>query len=255
MERTYRGLGFDPAPGEPDSVSQAIGQLNSAAAALAEVPTALRRAGELSAGWRGSAAEAFRARLQNLPSGLDSRERALRRAAGVLERWAGVLSANLRRAEDLDQRALRLRRQLVTARDDLQDRQNAADLAATAASAASASTELAVATARVSELDSALADLLESARQLERDHLRAAEAFAAELAELRGTESDRPDRPAAADAPFARLVGETLGRASRTSGTLAGLLLPAAVPAASPAAGAPAALAAAIARSGGTSRR
>jgi hypothetical protein len=237
----YRGLGFDPVPGELSSVSQAVAQFRSAAEALADVAPSLRRAGELSHSWQGDAAEAFRARLRDTPGGLASRAGELRRAADVLDRWAETLLANKRVAEELDEQALRLRGRLRSAQDLLQDKQNARDLAMNPA----AETEVALASTLVSDLESALDEVLAKARRLERDHLRAADAVANELASGTPTESE----PA-----VARPAIDALARAASTANTLAGLLVPAGHAAAAPprAAGA---LAAAIAASGGTTRR
>ncbi|MGB3441286.1 MAG: hypothetical protein WBA97_21250, partial [Actinophytocola sp.] len=132
---TYRGLGFDPTPGSVDAVTQTITQLRAAADALASVEPAVRTAARHAASWEGAAADAFRAQV---PTGDVGR---LRAAIPVLEQWAGTLVANKRRTEDLDARALRARRALDDARDALQDKQNALDLAATPAAAASASVE------------------------------------------------------------------------------------------------------------------
>jgi hypothetical protein len=223
MNRTYHGLGFDPAPGDPDAVAQLITQYTAVAGALAGVQPALRQAGELSQDWHGMAAGTFRQRLQNIPSGLDSQEQLLRKAVEVLGRWAEVLGANRRLAEELDARAVRLRRRIEAATDEVQDRRTNADLAGTLAASASATADLAAATNRLADLESELAEVLAAARGLERDHLRAADAFADELGEARGGVLLRA---APAVRPFTRTAGQLLDRASRTAGTLAGLLLP-----------------------------
>jgi hypothetical protein len=223
MNRIFHGLGFDPAPGDPDAVVQLIAQYTAVAEALAGVDPALRRAGELSEDWHGMAAGKFRQRLRDVPSDVDSQERLLRRAVEVLGRWADVLGANRRLAEELDARAVRLRRRIEAATDEVQDRRTTADLAGTLAASASATADLAAATNRLADLESELAEVLAAARGLERDHLRAADAFADELGEARGGVLLRA---APAVRPFTRTAGQLLDRASRTAGTLAGLLLP-----------------------------
>lgn len=247
MERTYRGLGFDPTPGELGSVTQAMAQFTEAADALDAVGPGLRRAEELSGGWHGAAADAFRARLRHTPGDLEARQRPLRQAAEVLGRWAETLGANQRRAEELDEQAVRLRRLIEAARDDLQDRQNALDLAATSAAAASASMELTASSTRIADLSSALDEVLARARTLERDHRRAADAVADELAQARGGDVPQPAAPAQ---PVLRALGDLLGRASQTSTALADLVIPprsGADSAAVPAGGAAAALAGVLA--------
>lgn len=245
MNRTYHGLGFDPAPGDPDAVAQLIAQYTAVAEALAGVDPAVRRAGELSQDWHGMAADSFRARLGDIPSDVDVRERRLRQATEVLGRWAEVLAANRRLAEELDARAVRLRRRIEAATDEVQDRRTTADLAGTLAASASATADLAAATNRLADLESELAEVLAAARGLERDHLRAVDAFADELGQTRGGVLLLHAAPAVR--PFTRTAGQVLDRGSRTASTLAGLLLPAGTGAAPPrAAGA---LAAAIGQS------
>src|SRR5439155_12580051 len=151
-------------------------------------------------------------------------ERLLRKAVEVLGRWAEVLGANRRLAEELDARAVRLRRRIEAATDEVQDRRTTADLAGTLAASASATADLAAATNRLADLESELAEVLAAARGLERDHLRAADAFADELGEARGGVRLRA---APAVQPLARTAGQVLDRASRTASTLSGLLLPA----------------------------
>jgi len=236
----YQGLGFDPTPGELGAVTQAIAQLADAADAIAEVQPALRRAGELAQPWQGAAAEAFRARLRDAPH--DREEPRLRRAVLALDRWADVLTVNKRRAEELDVRAVRLRKRLDTARDLLQDKQNARDLAATSSAAAGAEADLASVSTVIADLESELDDVIAKARTLERDHLRAAEAVADELA---GGEIPGP----ATGSALGRTVTEALGMASATSSALAGLLLPAGSGATVPS-GAAGALAAALSANG-----
>lgn len=216
---TYRGLEFDPTPGRLDDVAAAADRLTAAADALAEVEPALRDAARHAHDWHGVAAEAFRARLTAIPGGLADRERALRAAAAVLDRWARTLAEHKRVTEDLDAAAVRLRARLRDAQDEVQDRQNALDLASTSAVAAGASIELSGARGRVADLESALAEVLDRARALERDHRRAADAAADELAV--GT----PEQAAPASRAV-RAVAGVLATASATSATLAGLLAP-----------------------------
>jgi uncharacterized protein YukE len=224
----YRGLGFDPTPGSVDAVVATADQLRGAATALAGVDPALRRAESAVHGWRGSAADAFRAAVRDTPSDFAERERALRDGAAALDRWAQTLAANQRRAEELDRAAVRLRGRLDAARDLVQDKQNALDVAATPVAAASASTEVTAATSAVAELERELAEVVERARNLEREHLRAANAVADELAAPPGA-APVPR----SDEPVLRALSGVLGRASQTSRSLAALLAPGA-PAAPP---------------------
>ncbi len=208
---TYRGLGFDPTPGSVDAVAQTIAQLRAAADALASVAPAVRAASRQASSWEGAAADAFRARAA-VP---DADVAPLRAAIPVLEQWAETLAANRRRAEELDATALRLRRALDDARDALQDKQNALDLAATPAAAAGASVEVAAATDRVAAAEAALDAVLSDARVLARDHQRAADEAAAVL---------DTGPPPVADRPAVRALAGVLDRSSRLSASLGALV-------------------------------
>ncbi len=225
---TYRGLGFDPTPGSVDAVEQTVAQLRAAVDAMVSVEPALRAAERHSHSWEGAAAEAFRGRL-TVPS---VEPAPLRAAIPVLERWAATLAANRRRTEELDAQAVRLRRALDDARDVLQDKQNALDLAATPTAAAGASIEAASATSRVADLEAELAEVVDRARALEREHHRAADEVADELS---------ADTAPRAERPVIRALAGVLGNASRTSAALAGLLAPGTGTAPGPAASAVAA--------------
>jgi len=239
VRTVYRGLGFDPTPGSVDAVVASADQLRGAAAALAGVDPALRKASSAVHGWQGAAADAFRAALRDTPSDFAARERTLRDGAAALDRWAQTLAANQRHAEELDQTAVRLRARLDAARDALQDKQNALDLASTPVTAASASTEVTAATSAVADLEGKLAEVVEKARRLAREHLHAANAVADELAAPQGA----APAPRSSE-PVPRALSGVLGRASRTSSSLATLLAPG-TPAAPPA-GAAAAFAGAL---------
>ncbi|MPZ81067.1 MAG: hypothetical protein GEV28_12015 [Actinophytocola sp.] len=218
---TYRGLEFDPTPGRLDSVHAAIAQLTSADSALGAVEPALRDAERQSAAWQGEAADTFRARLHATPSDFDGTRRRLRDAVAALEGWARTLVADKRHTEELDARAVRLRRRLDDARDAVQDKQNALDLAATPSAAAGASIELSGATSRVADLETALSSVLDEARDLEREHRRAADEVADALAVAGGA----APTPRAESSAIRALAG-VLGSASRTSAALGGLLRP-----------------------------
>jgi hypothetical protein len=211
VRATYRGLGFDPTPGSVDAVAAVVAQLRAAVTALTSAQDAVRAATRHTASWQGAAADAFRARAAVPPGDPGP----LRTAIPVLERWAETLAANRRRTEELDARALRLRRALDDARDALQDRQNELDLAATPAAAATANAAVAVAAERVAAAESALAAVLADARALADEHQRAADEAAVALGAAPADE-----RPAVRE-----LVG-LLDRSSRTAAALGALVSP-----------------------------
>ncbi len=161
----YRGLGFDPTPGDAGAVAAAS---ERCAAAFADPGVPPER-------WTGAAAQGFRERLEAVVSELTAVRRAMRAAAEVLDGWAGTLLGNQRRAEDLDRRALRLRRDLTDAADEV-DRTGAL---ASFTAAHSSSHEQAL--NRHDELSRKLDEVLEEARLLERDHRAEARRVAARL--------------------------------------------------------------------------
>ncbi len=230
---SYRGLGFDPTPGSVDAVAQTVERLRAAAEALSSVEPSVRAAARQTSSWHGQAADAFRTRLTAPPVA----PAPLLAAIPVLEQWAATLAANIRRTEELDATARRLRRALDDARDVLQDKQNALDLAATPAAAAGASVEVAAAQSRVADAEAALDAVLNEARELAREHRRAAD----EAADALDTDAAPPP-----DQPAIRALAGLLDRSSRTSATLAGLVAPGSFRAATGGAGAFAAAVAGI---------
>ncbi|MFC6088521.1 hypothetical protein [Saccharothrix lopnurensis] len=150
----YRGLGFDPTPGHAGAVAAAS---ERCAAAFADP-------GPPPEGWTGAAANGFRTRLEAVVSELTAVRRAMRAAAEVLDDWATTLLGNQRRAEELDRRAVRLRRELADAADEVD---HTGALARFTPSHAAAHQE---AVARHDELSARLDEVLDEARTLARDH-------------------------------------------------------------------------------------
>ncbi|MGZ3146251.1 hypothetical protein ACVDFE_30515 [Lentzea chajnantorensis] len=147
----YRGLGFDPVPGDPGAVAAASDRCRH----RVEVPPP-------PTGWTGAAADAFTARLAQVRDELETAQRTLGAAADALDDWAGTVLANQRRAEELDRRARALR----GAVDD-------ADNAVVIASFRGGPEHVAAA-ARLEELRGELDGVLAAARDLEADHRSAA---------------------------------------------------------------------------------
>lgn len=157
----YRGLGFDPVPGDAGAVASAGERCRHAV----EVPAP-------PAGWEGAAAEAFAARLAGMRDDLETARRTLGAAADVLDEWAGTVLANQRRAEDLDRRARELRRAIDDADNDVV----LASFRGGPAHEAAAG--------RLEELRRELDGLLAAARDLEADHHSAARRVAERLRRL-----------------------------------------------------------------------
>ncbi|WP_410633037.1 hypothetical protein [Amycolatopsis sp. cmx-4-83] len=155
----FRGLGFDPVPGNPDAVAEAARRCTAAAARLREI----RPPGEIP-DWAGPSARALAERAGRAATGLATAPEAMEAAAGVLDGWAGTLVAHHRRAEELDVRAGAARRAVVDAEDDVERAETEAQFApGTAGTLAAARTRLAD---RRQDLDGVLTE----ARDLERVH-------------------------------------------------------------------------------------
>jgi uncharacterized protein YukE len=153
--------------------------------------------------WTGAAAEGFRTRLEAVVSELTAVRRAMRAAAEVLDGWATTLLGNQRRAEELDRRALALRRALAEASDEL-DRTGA--MASFTAADGEAHDR---AVARHDELRRRLDDVLDEARLLERDHRAEARRVAERL---------RAEEPST-------VIADTLTSFSSVTAELASVLL------------------------------
>lgn len=175
----YRGLGFDPTPGD----AEAVAAVSRRCALGVDVPAA-------PAGWSGAAAEGLAARWEAVVSELAAVRRAMRAAAEVLDAWAGELLGNRRRAEELDARAVRLRRELADAADEV-------DYTGALASFTPGHGELhAAAVARHDDLVRRLEEVLAEARSLERDHHAAARRVAERLRETEAAHRGRAGTPA-----------------------------------------------------------
>lgn len=179
---SYRGLGFDPAPGLSGAVDALVAACTEAAEALSGVAPALRTSDDAAADWTGPTADTFRERMARVPGGLDDRRDVLVRAAGVLTGWASTLAGNRRQAEALDARALRVRNRLRDAEDEVRRSQDAADLAATPAATAAAEVRLAAARDALDSVSAELNAVLAEADALRHEHQRAADVVANELA-------------------------------------------------------------------------
>ncbi|MFD5826089.1 hypothetical protein [Lentzea sp. NPDC060358] len=157
----YRGLGFDPAPGDAGAVAAASARCRH----LVELPAP-------PAGWEGAAADAFAARLAGLRDDLETARRTLGTAAGTLDDWAGTVLANQRRAEELDRRARSLRGAAEDADNDVVQ------------ASFRGGPDHVAATARLEELRRELDGVLAAARDLEADHRSAARRVADRLRHL-----------------------------------------------------------------------
>lgn len=160
----YRGLGFDPTPGSPDAVMAVSERCTRAVNSLPAFNQ------DTDGWWTGAAAGAFTGRLTGTPAELAEAQRVLAAAAEVLDEWATTLLANQRRAEQLDQRALRLRRAISEASDEVDSTATIAQFSTDPG----AEQERGKAVTRYEGLRRELSEVLDEARLLGRDHLAAA---------------------------------------------------------------------------------
>ena len=171
MTNDYRGLGFDPAPGDHDAVAAASQHCASAAAragAAARAARAARGAGDRS--WAGGAADAAWARLDRIPSTLDNAGRLLETTSAILDEWTGTLLGNQRLADQLDRRARQCLRAMADASDQV-DRATTAVQFTAGPGAADAEAARVAAVARHDALRRELDAIRDAARVLARDHL------------------------------------------------------------------------------------
>ncbi|MFB9683963.1 putative T7SS-secreted protein [Amycolatopsis plumensis] len=103
--RDFPALGFDPAPGDLDGITDLAGKYRAVGGNLTEADDALRRIVRKQGIWQGEASEAFARRVGPLPEYLDDAAKSMTRAADALEGWAQNLGDLQKRAADLEARA------------------------------------------------------------------------------------------------------------------------------------------------------
>ncbi|MEU7789404.1 putative T7SS-secreted protein [Amycolatopsis sp. NPDC049159] len=103
--RDFPALGFDPAPGDLDGVTDLAAKYRAVSTDLTEADDSLRRIVRKQGVWQGAASEAFVRRLGPLPQYLEGAARSMSDAADALEEWARHLGDLQKRASDLEARA------------------------------------------------------------------------------------------------------------------------------------------------------
>jgi hypothetical protein len=103
--RDFPALGFDPAPGDLDGVTDLAGKYRAVSDDLTEADDSLRRIVRKQGIWQGEASEAFARRIGPLPEYLDGAAKSMGRAADALEEWAQSLGDLQKRAAELEARA------------------------------------------------------------------------------------------------------------------------------------------------------
>jgi ABC-type transporter Mla subunit MlaD len=104
-KRDFPALGFDPAPGDLDGVTDLAGKYRAVSKDLTEADDSLRQIVRQQGIWQGEASEAFARRIGPLPQYLEGAARSMGEAADALEKWSQDLGDLQKRAADLEARA------------------------------------------------------------------------------------------------------------------------------------------------------
>ncbi|MGQ0839811.1 hypothetical protein [Actinokineospora sp.] len=115
MARSFPALGFDPAEGEVSSVQELLINLAQVQTMLAAVGPRLSEAIKIADDWDGSAAEEFSDHGDDLPLGIDKGAESMTKASTALATWGGQMKANQDKADDLEAKAKKLKKQLKAA--------------------------------------------------------------------------------------------------------------------------------------------
>ncbi|OXM70369.1 putative T7SS-secreted protein [Amycolatopsis vastitatis] len=103
--REFPALGFDPAPGELDGITDLAGKYRAVSTDLTQADDSIRRIVRKQGIWQGEASEAFARRVGPLPQYLEGAARSMGEAADALEGWSRDLGDLQRRAAELEARA------------------------------------------------------------------------------------------------------------------------------------------------------
>jgi len=248
MRSDYRGLGFDPVPGAAEAVIAASTRCTRTATEAEDAMPAVRTAATVPRGdWTGPAADAYGGHLARAEPALEKTSRSMRAAADILDSWAGAVLANRRRAEELDRRALLLRRAVRDAEDEVERATTDSQFSGDPGAGTGIVRAEACLHAQRRELDS----VINSAHALGNDHRATAEAVAERLRLLGDGDLDAATRVPTRAERFVSLT-RTLGSSSALAVDLSSAILRGGTPS-TPSPGAAAAFAGALggqARSG-----
>jgi uncharacterized protein YukE len=214
---SYPGLGFDPTPGEPSAVQNALTQIADGGGKLEMLMGTIESDLDLSDGWEGSAADEFHDNLDDIPRALNSGAQSMEYVANALVTWAGQLVDNKRQAEVLDKLALELKQQLRAAVAELNQAQARLESAhgAGRATAQAAFDRAAVHAVSVNDQFDAI---IEQAKTLQDKHLAQAEATATKIA---GASNSDTFEPTGKFSQVVGTVGSVLGEVSVWTGRAA----------------------------------
>ncbi|MET9294315.1 putative T7SS-secreted protein [Streptomyces sp. NPDC003077] len=98
----FPNIGFNPAPGKLESVSNLTRQLTKATSSIESAHSTLRRIGGGGKTWEGEAANAFTEKVGDLPKYLEDSLDALRSASKQLDAWHGKLTTHQSKAREYE---------------------------------------------------------------------------------------------------------------------------------------------------------
>ncbi|MFJ3220477.1 putative T7SS-secreted protein [Kitasatospora sp. NPDC086801] len=114
-DRDFPALGFDPAPGRPESVDVLVSKLTSTAGALESAHNTLVSISHSGSAWQGKAAEGFAQKVGKLPKTMADSVDALKAASTQLSSWSKQLVSYQETAKRYEAEAEGARRRLKEA--------------------------------------------------------------------------------------------------------------------------------------------
>lgn len=167
----YPDLGFDPAPGDRDTVKELRKKLDSCVTVLRDTRKVVTKLMDGSY-WEGDAAVAFRETVKDGPLSLNLKNaaRSIEKAARQLERWEVDLDDYQRRARALDGKAKDAREALKAAQGHAHTAGDDPDLDKKGDKQDDAKKALKLANGKVEDAQAELDRILARARSLEEEH-------------------------------------------------------------------------------------
>ncbi|MEV2256938.1 putative T7SS-secreted protein [Streptomyces sp. NPDC050147] len=168
---TYPDLGFNPAPGDCDTVKELRKKLENCVTVLRDTRKVVTKLMDGSY-WEGDAAVAFRETIDSGPLTLNLKNaaRSIEKAAKQLDRWEGDLEDYQRRAKALDGKAKDAREALKAAQGHADTAGDDPDLEKKGSKQDDAKKSLKLANGKVEDAQAELDRILGRARSLEHEH-------------------------------------------------------------------------------------
>ncbi len=114
-EQDFPALGFDPAPGRPESVDALVSKLTSTAGALESAHNTLVSVSRSGSAWEGDAAQGFAKKVGELPKTMADSVDALKAASAQLTSWSRQLVGYQQTARTYEAEAEEAKRRLQDA--------------------------------------------------------------------------------------------------------------------------------------------